>query len=177
MPTKRDSEVEAPSGCVLMGEIAGVFGVRGWVKVHSFTQPVENILQYLPWQLHLNGQWRTVEIAESKVQGQGVVVRLAQCDDRDIAMRYVKAPIAVQRHQLPAAPTGEYYWADLLGMQVVTVQGMALGTVHHLFETGANDVVVVRGERERWIPYLRDYVVKEVDVAQRRIVVDWDPEF
>jgi 16S rRNA processing protein RimM len=105
------------------------------------------------------------------------VARISGVDDRDAAAVWVGADILVARSQLPAAKPGEYYWADLEGLDAVTPDGTALGRVSHLFETGANDVLVLRGERERLVPYLPGSVVREVDLAARRIVLDWDPDF
>jgi 16S rRNA processing protein RimM len=106
------------------------------------------------------------------------VAKLADCNDRDAAERLRGLEIAVRRDQFSDyLAEGEYYWTDLEGMSVVTVDGQALGTVAHLFETGSNDVMVVRGDRERLIPYIWDQVVTEVDLVARQIRVNWDPEF
>jgi 16S rRNA processing protein RimM len=151
-----------------------LFGVRGWVKVHSDTRPREGILKYSPWQLRLGGQWREVALAEGRRQGAGVIARFDGVTDRDQAAALVGAEIAVGIEQLPAPKKGEYYWAQLEGLRVVNRQGVELGTVSHLFETGANDVMVVRGDRERLIPFTR-HAVDEVDVKAGWIRVDWDP--
>jgi 16S rRNA processing protein RimM len=108
--------------------------------------------------------------------GDGLAAKLAGLEDRDAALRLKGLQIAVPRAALPPTQSNEYYWTDLLGMQVVTVQGVSLGTVDQMMETGANDVMVVAGERERLIPFIGD-VVKTVDLAARLITVDWDPEF
>jgi 16S rRNA processing protein RimM len=164
-----------PEGRVTLGRIVGLFGVKGWVKVHSDTRPREGILRYSPWQLGLHGQWQEMRLAEGRAQGTGVIARLEGCDDRDRAQALIGAEIAVRAEQLPAPTRGEYYWAQLEGLRVVNLQGVELGTVSHLFETGSNDVLVVSGERERLIPFTK-YAVHEVDLERRRIRVDWDPE-
>ncbi|WP_459868543.1 ribosome maturation factor RimM [Endothiovibrio diazotrophicus] len=161
---------------VALGRISGLFGVRGWVKVFSHTEPREQIVRYSPWLIRLGGEWRAMKVVSGKAHGKGVVVRLESVEDRDAAARLIDAEIAVPRDQLPALEPGDYYWADLEGLAVVTTEGVGLGKVDHLFETGANDVLVVKGERERLIPYTDDAVVA-VDLEAGCIEVDWDPEF
>lgn len=162
---------------VVLGRISGLFGVRGWLKVFSGTDPREGIVGYSPWQLCVHGEWRSVEVEAGKRHGKSVVVKLAGIDDRDAAAALLDAEIAITRAQLPKPAAGEIYWADLEGLAVHTEAGEVLGTVDHLFETGANDVLVVKGERERLIPFIRDQVVKVIDLERRVVVVDWDPEF
>ena len=168
---------KAPSELVTLGRISGLYGVRGWVRVFSHTDPREGIVRYSPWYLRLGGEWREVRLAEGRRHGKGVVARIEGCEDRDQAARLMGAEIAVRREQLPPLPPGEYYWTDLEGLRVVTREGVELGTVARLMETGANDVLVVRGERERLILYLPERVVLEVDLEGGLIRVDWDPDF
>lgn len=151
--------------------------MNGWVKVFSHTEPRANILGYRPWLIDSDGSLREVEVVDGRAHGKGVVARLAGVDDRDAAAPLIGATIAIRRAQLAELEPGEYYYADLEGLEVVTVEGVSLGQVDHLFETGANPVMVVRGERERLLPFVHDTVVREVDLAARRIRVDWDPEF
>jgi len=162
---------------VTVGRISGVFGLRGWVKVFSDTDPRDHIVQFDPWYVRIGGQWREMRVADGHAQGKGVVALLAGIDDRDAASALVGADIAVRRDQLPVLAQGEYYWSDLIGLKVETVDGVALGTVDRLMETGANDVLVVKGERERLIPYLPGQVITEVDLENGLLRVDWDPEF
>ncbi len=160
-----------------VGRISGVYGVKGWIRIYSFTEPRENILQYNPWQLGRAGEWRAVELLDGKRHGKGVIARIAGCDDRDAAAALIGTDIAVRREQLPQVPAGEYYWNDLIGLRVLTAAGEELGTVDHLLETGANDVLVVQGERERLIPYVPGEVVTGVDLDAGELRVDWDPDF
>lgn len=162
---------------VIVGRISGVYGTRGWVRIYSYTEPRENIVSYQPWYLRKGGDWRQAEIAEGHQQGKGVVARLAECDDRDQAYALIGSEIAVRRDQLPATAPGEYYWSELQGLEVLTAEGVSLGRVDHLLETGANDVLVVKGDRERLIPFVMDEVVLEVDLEQRVLRVDWDKDF
>ncbi|MDD3450013.1 MAG: ribosome maturation factor RimM [Gammaproteobacteria bacterium] len=162
---------------LVMGRVSGVFGVRGWVKVWSYSDPRENLLEYPVWRLRLAGGWRPVRVLEGRAHGKALVARLEGCGDREAARALIGADIAVRREELPLLPPGEYYWGELEGLRVETLEGRALGVVDHLIETGANDVLVVRGERERLIPYLPGEVVREVDLEQGTLRVDWDPEF
>ena len=162
---------------VTIGHVAGVYGVQGWVKVHSFTDPPDNIRHYDPWLVRIGGEWRLLEVCDTRRHGKAVIARLEGYEDRDTARELVGAEIAVRRDQLAEINEGEYYWADLVGLKVVTVSGKELGIVNHLIETGANDVLVVAGKRERLIPFIRDEVVVAVDLDRGEIRVDWDPEF
>ena len=162
---------------VMLGRIAGVFGVRGWVKVYSYTDPLENILDYSPWLLRDASGWREYRLAEGKRHGKGMIARLEDSDDREQALALNGCDIAIPRERLPDLVGDDYYWSDLEGLRVVTLDGLELGSVSHLFATGANDVLVVKGERERLIPYIWEQVVKRVDLETGVIQVDWDPEF
>ena len=176
MVTQAD-KTESPDTLVTVGRISGVYGVKGWLRIYSHTEPRDNILNYNPWQLRLADGWRSVELLDGRPQGKGVIAYLAGCDDRDQAARWVDTEIAVRRSQLPATQAGEYYWRDLIGLRVVTLDGEELGTVDHLLETGAHDVLVVQGQRERLIPYVLGDVISTVDLAAGELRVDWDPEF
>lgn len=160
-----------------LGKISGVFGVKGWVKVHSHTDPREKIVEYGSWLIKHQGQWREVKLQGGKRQGKTVVVKLSGLDDRDEAMLYHGDEIAIRHNQLDQLQAGEFYWRQLQGLNVVTTDGVELGTVHHLLETGANDVLVVHGDRERLIPFTIGHAVTEVDLSAGSITVDWDPEF
>ncbi|AXS84669.1 MULTISPECIES: ribosome maturation factor RimM [Marinobacter] len=167
----------------VIGRITSVFGVKGWLKVFSYTDPKEGILNYPDWTLDLDGKRIPARLEEGRRQGQAIVVRLKGIDDRELARTYCGAEVRVSRAELPELPDGEYYWFQLEGLEVFTVEDECLGKVHHLIETGSNDVLVVQAtagsidQRERLIPYLPDQVVRKVDLASQRMVVDWDPEF
>jgi 16S rRNA processing protein RimM len=158
---------------VRVGRISGLFGVKGWVKLYSYTEPREGLLEYDPLMLGENEDWRPVRLAEARVHGKGLIGLFEGIEDRDQAAALVGLELTVSRSQLPDMGSGEVYWVDLIGLAVDNVDGEALGTVERLLETGANDVLVVTGERERLIPFVRDQVVKEIDLAAGRIVVDW----
>ncbi|HSM99940.1 MAG TPA: ribosome maturation factor RimM [Rudaea sp.] len=160
-----------------VGRIVGLHGVDGWVKIESWTEPRLQIFSYRPWRLTLAGSELEVASTQGHEQGKGMVAKLPGCDDRDAAAKLIGATIQVPRSALPKPKRGEYYWTDLEGLAVVTVEGVDIGQVSHLFATGANDVLVVRGERERLIPFVIGQFVKKVDLDAGRITVDWDPEF
>jgi 16S rRNA processing protein RimM len=163
---------------VTLGRISGVQGVQGWVRVHSDTSPRENIVGYSPWCLEREGRRESWKVNAGRRQGKTVVAKLAGCNDRSAAEELVGAVISVPRSALPESTVpGEYYWADLVGLSVETVDGVDLGRIGHLFETGSNDVMVVQGDRERLVPYIWGQVVREVDLEAGVMRVDWDPDF
>ncbi|MET0091210.1 MAG: ribosome maturation factor RimM [Candidatus Thiodiazotropha sp.] len=162
---------------ILMGRVSGLFGVRGWLKIYSHAAPREGILNYRDWYLRRDGSWQAFRVAEGHRQGKGVVVHLDGYDDRDQASTLLGSDIAIRRDQLPPLADGEYYWNDLEGLRVVNLEGVDLGVVSHLFETGANDVLVVKGDRERLIPCTLGMTVKSVDLQAGLVTVDWDSEF
>lgn len=164
-------------GRMVVGKIVGLYGVHGWVKVFSHTDPKDNIFRYAPWLAQIGGQWRPIRVLSGRTQGKGLVAQLDGCSDREQARLFIGAEIEVLRSQLPKPAVGEYYWADLIGLQVTTLDGMALGNVDHLMDTGANDVLVVQGDRERLIPFVRGQYVHEIDLDAGTMRVDWDPEF
>src|SRR3569833_689410 len=152
---------------VIIGQIAGVFGVRGWMKIYSHTEPREAILRHRVWFIYRDGEWRPLELLAGRVHGKGIVAHLKDCDTPEQARAFIGCDIGVLRSALPALAADEYYWVDLEGLRVLTQEGVDLGVVDHLLVFGANDVLVVRGERERLIPYIRGEVVSAVDLTGR----------
>jgi 16S rRNA processing protein RimM len=169
---------------VTLGKVGAVYGIKGWLKIHSFTDDQEAILDYFPWSLKLGNKTRSVDITDWRKHNNGLVVKVAGIDDRDIAQALVGSEITVNQEALPELPEGEFYWRDLIGMNVVTTKGYDLGAVSDIMETGANDVLVIKanpndgfGKQERLIPYLIDQVIIEVNAENKQICVDWDPGF
>jgi len=160
---------------IALGYISAVHGIKGWVKVHSWTRPMEAILKYQPWLL--GEEESPVTIVDGRKQGKGLVALLPGFEDRELAATLVGQQIFVGRDQLPPTAEDEYYWSDLEGLQVYTIDGELLGRVEKLMETGANDVLVVRGRREHLVPFVQGQFVKHVDLEKGLIEVDWDPEF
>jgi len=167
-----------PDSLVTLGLINGVYGVRGWVKIFSFTSPKENILKYKNLRLKLNSQWLDCKVEAGKKHGKGIIAKLEGYENRDLAAKLIKAEIAVSRDELPELPEGEYYWSDLLGLEVVNLENTAYGRVDQMMETGVNDVmVVVKGDKERLIPFIQGMYVKNIDLEQKQIIVDWPEDF
>ena len=164
-------------GRVTLGRIGAPYGVHGWVRVQSETRPPESILDFDRWWVETRDGERELAVLESRQLPRGIAVRLQGCEDRDAAARLRHAAVSVPVERLPEPGAGEWYWHELIGLRVETVDGTALGRVDHLLETGANDVLVVRGERERLIPWIPDAVIRSIDPDAGRMVVDWDPEF
>ena len=164
---------------VVLGHVSGLFGLQGWVRVFSHTVPREGIVHYQPVFLKQSAgeEWHDYRIEEGRAHGAGVVLRFAGCHDRDQAALLIQSQIAVRRSQLPPPQPGEYYWADLEGLRVIAQSGVDLGQVSHLLATGANDVLVVQGTRERLLPFIKDQVILAVSLEQGLITVDWDPDF
>lgn len=163
---------------VLLGKVVGVHGIRGELKLESYTEPRTQIFRYMPWRMKSAAGEKTIDGCHGRAQGKGIVAELPGVTDRDAAVALVGTEIWVARSALPKAKPGEYYWCDLEGLEVVTVEGRSLGTVSHLIATGANDVLVAKdAERERLIPFLVGQFVTEVDLESGRITVDWDVDF
>jgi len=167
-----------PDRHLLMGRIHGAFALRGELKVESFTEPPLALLGYQPWTLRdPRGQERTLVGARARVANQGLVVTLPGLSDRTAAEALRGTEIFVPRSALPPPRRGEFYWADLEGLRVRTIDDVDLGTVTQVLPTGANDVLVVHGGRERMIPFVRPETVVSIDLAAGEMIVDWDPEF
>ena len=166
-----------PKKQVTLGRVSGVMGVKGWVKIHSYTEPRESIVDFKRWILSGPDLEGPVEVETGKRQGRTVVAKLRGIDDRDQARALIGADIAVERSELPPCGPGEYYWADLEGLDVRTLADEELGRVDFLFGTGEHDVMVVAGDRERLIPFVLDKIVRTVDLDEGVIVVDWDPSY
>lgn len=185
---------------VVLGKIVGFHGVKGWLKVHSETAPRENIVSYSQWLLggsqrqpsHKITDWQTVKVTSGRKSGKNIIAQLDGIDSREKAETLLGKTIAVRRSALPSLADDEVYWTDLVGCTVVDNDGQVIGPLQRLFETGANDVMVVLDHRdtgesaddsaqkygaEILIPWIRPSVVTKVDLVQRRIEVDWDPDF
>ncbi len=159
-----------------MGRVTGPFGVLGWVRVHPYTETSGSLTRYRTWWLGREEPYRACEVEQARVHGAEVLAKLAGVDDRDAAARLKGEWVALPRSALPAPAQDEYYWVDLIGLSVVNTEGVGLGTVKALMETGANDVLVVEGERERLIPFIRQ-VILDVDLEGKTIRVDWGVDY
>lgn len=171
---------------VNIGRITAVYGVKGWVKIHSYTETAEDVFAYNPWWLKTAHGVKQVEVDEARPHGKGFVAHIKGIDNREQAASFTSVDIAVERERLPELDEGEYYWSQLEGLVVITIfdgTPRRLGRVIKLMETGANDVLVVApddqsiDQRERLIPYVPDQFVLAIDLAAQEMRVDWDPEF
>lgn len=167
-----------PTRRILVGRIHGAFGVRGEVKLESLTEPQGNLVRYQPWILRdAAGREREVSGAKARVGGKGLIGTLPGVEDRDVADALRGAELFVPRSALPPPRDGEFYWIDLEGLRVENLDGVDFGKAAFVFSNGANDVLVVRGDRERMIPWIRPDFVRELDFDAGRILVDWDADF
>lgn len=173
---------ESGNDRLVVARITGCYGLKGWVKVHSYTDPPENVLGYGGWQVRRGGGLEPIEFDSGKRRGKGLVAHIKGVDDRTLAESYKGLDVEIPASVLPALPEGEYYWRDLQGLEVWCRENddrVLLGKVDHLIETGANDVLVVApsegsvDQRERLIPYLPGDSVTGVDLASGVIEVDW----
>jgi 16S rRNA processing protein RimM len=156
-----------------MGRLGAPFGIKGWIKVQPYTETPDSLFDYDIWQVGRDENWQDFEVEEAAIHGDGLIVKLAGIDDRDQAFALRGREIAVNREELPEAAEDEYYWNDLIGLTVVDRAGVELGQVAGLMETGSQDVLVVKGDRERLIPFVDAYVTR-VDMPGKRIDVDWE---
>lgn len=175
-----ESDAEA---FVVLGRFNSPFGIQGWIKVYSYTDPMENILRYRPLLVKHNGEWQPLKVTSIKKQGKGLIAKLDAVDTPEAARLFCEAEIAVSKDVLPKLGQGDFYWSQLKDLNVFTESGELLGRVDHLLETGANDVLVVKGDSQsidqetRLIPYVPEKVVTMVDLEAGILRVDWDPEF
>jgi 16S rRNA processing protein RimM len=173
------SSTNNPGRRILVGRVVGAFGVRGEVKLESWTEPRSAIFGYRPWILRdPRGNERELTTVRGRQAGKGLAAEIPGIEDRDSADAMRGTEVYVDRSALPKSAAGEVYWIDLEGLEVVAVDGRPMGRVSHLFATGANDVLVAReGDREWMIPFVRPQYVTAIDFEAGRVTVDWDPDF
>lgn len=189
MTKASDPAVDANHPKVVIAKITGVYGIKGWVKIHSFTEPMENFIGFVQERDCViegpSGQ-KALAFDQVKRHGKGLIGHIQGVDDRDQAALFTKSLIKVDSDELPALDNDEFYWHQLEGLKVFTEtedEQLLLGKVDHLIETGANDVLIVKAckgsidSQERLIPYLPEQVVKQVDLTSGVILVEWDPDF
>ena len=169
------------SETMIIGTIGAPYGVKGWVKINSYTDEKAGIFDYAPW---IIGTETKYQVAQWRTHSKALVAKLEGIDSRDDAERIKNLDISIESSQLPELGDDEFYWRDLVGMQVVTDKGYSLGKIKEIFATGANDVMLVKantndafGQKERMLPILFDQVVKNIDKTSATITVDWDPAF
>ena len=169
---------------IIVGKLGSSYGIRGWLRVFSFTEDPDSLFDYKPWYILRAGKWQEVEVESFKPHNQDTIVKLKGIDDRDEANLLTNYEIYVNAQDLPDLDEGDFYWKDLIGCKVVTINGYDLGQVTDLMETGSNDVLVVKanlkdafGAKERLIPFVEEQFIKYVDLSAKQITVVWDPAF
>lgn len=168
---------EDNSKYIVVGKIGATYGIAGWLKIHTYTEFGANILNYSPWYLSSDSDqqsYREIIIEAGKPHGNSFIAKFTGVDTPEAARLYTGKTISIKRSQLPDLNQGEYYWSDLVGLTVINIRGEVLGKVSYLIETGANDVLVIKGDKEHAIPYLPGSVVVKVDLAKQEIIVDWE---
>lgn len=162
---------------IIIARFGKPHGIKGLITVNSFTDPRDNILQYTHWHGYIHGNWKPLTLTSLDIKGNAIIGHVEGCLTRDDAAVLTNTDIGIKRNQLPALQPGEFYWHQLLGLQVITPQGDVLGEVVDIMPTGSNDVLVIKGHKRHLIPYLIGQVILNVDEKQRLITVDWDADF
>ncbi|SQH75615.1 16S rRNA processing protein [Shewanella benthica] len=169
---------------VVLGKLGSSHGIKGWLKITTYTDSVEGIFDYSPWLIKEQGEWREVKVLQWRFQGKAVVASLEGVETRDQAQMLTNCEIAVTPQQIETLPEDEFYWRDLIGCEVVNTKGYNMGKVQEIVETGSNDVLLVKanakdgfGKAERMIPFVTEQFIIEVNLAEKQITVDWDPDF
>ena len=169
---------------VILGKIGSSYGIKGWLKITTYTDSVEGIFDYSPWFIKEQGEWREVKVTQWRFQGKALVACLEGVDTREDAQQLTNCEIAIQADQIKDLSEDEFYWRDLIGCTVTNTKGYNMGEVEQIVETGSNDVLLVKanvkdafGKAERMIPFVPEQFVLEVNVQSKQILVDWDPDF
>lgn len=167
----------------VLGKITTAFGIKGWVKVHSYTDPMTNLLEYPIWHIFVDGQWKEFKVLQGKPQGKGLVASLNGINDRDLALALSQSEIGVPESQLPELEEDEHYWFQLISLKVVNTEGVLLGQVKEVYDSGGgNEVLAIQpcegsvDKQQRLVPFVEQYIL-EVDLDEELVQVDWDPDF
>jgi len=174
---------ESERNWVVLGQIGKVHGVRGWLKLNSFTAPAENILKYSQLTSEIDGHHQVLEIDQYKLQANGLIIHIKGFDDSDQAVKLTGSQLKIVASELPDLEDGDYYWHQLEGLEVENKSGQLLGVVDRLLETGANDVLVIKpiensiDNRERLIPYIKEAVICSIDLQANKMLVNWEADY
>lgn len=177
MPALRNPTNPIPAGWIVVGRFGRVHGIKGFITLQSFTDPRDNLIDYAPWHGFVNHCWREIRPVEIKANDKAIIARIEGFPDRDSVSHLTHVELAVSEEKLPPLHDDEYYCHELIGMQVVNLDGISFGEVKDVMPTGANDVLVIQGEKKRLVPFLLDQYVTKIDKQQRLITVDWDADF
>lgn len=162
---------------VIIGRFGRAHGIKGFITINSFTDPRDNILRYTDWHGFINQQWRPLPLSQLEMNNKFILAKVEGYNEREELASLTNIDIAIRRSQLPELKPDEYYWHQLIGMQVINTGDVNLGKVVEIMPTGSNDVLVVEGEQRHLIPYLPDIVIKQIDGKQKLILIDWDEDF
>lgn len=162
---------------VIVGRFGRPHGVKGFITVNSFTEPRENILRYTDWHGFISKQWQPLTLSHVEVNNKSILAKVEGYGEREQVTALTNVDIAIRREALPELSPGEFYWYELLGMSVTNLDGKNLGSVVEIMPTGANDVLVIDGEKRHLIPYVPEIFIRSVDKSKRIITVDWDEDF
>ena len=169
---------------VVLGKLGASHGIKGWLKITSYTDSVEDIFDYSPWLIKEQGEWREVKVEQWRYQGKAIIAALEGVTTRDQAQMLTNCEIAIPAEAMKELPEDEFYWRDLIGCDVVNTKGYNMGKVDQIVETGSNDVLLVKanakdgfGKTERMIPFVTEQFILEVNLTEKQILVDWDPDF
>ena len=163
---------------IYLGKITGAHGIKGWLKIRSFSSPLENILKYPQWIINNQGEEDFYSIEQGRKQNNKIVVKLEKIDDRNTAESLINSKIQILRSDLPKLSNENYYWSDLVGLSVLNSEDKVIGKIESLIETGANDVMVVNTSKDEriLIPFVMHEIIKEVNVDLNYIKIDWPIE-
>ncbi|MFW5451468.1 MAG: ribosome maturation factor RimM [Methylophagaceae bacterium] len=172
--------MDTPEEFIPVGKISGTFGVKGWMKVFSFTEPRQNILSYSPLYISRQGEWVEANVSGGRVQGKGIVMGLVDVTDPDHVLPLIGSELAITKKQLKPTVKDEFYWSELIGLAVINLQDEVLGQVKEILETGAHDVLLVQDKEhnvERLIPFVMGEIVERVNLDDKFIRVDWELDY
>ena len=162
---------------IIIGRLGKTYGVKGWLHLNSYTDPIDKILEYPEWQLEHQKEWKAFKIEDAKKHGAGIIIKLPGIENPETARLYTNDTIAIERITLPTPQENEYYWEDLIGLTVQNTQQITLGTVSEVQATGANEILIITNEKKRHlIPFIK-HTIQAVDLPNKLITVDWDDAF
>ena len=161
---------------LLVGKINGFFGLQGWVKLLSYTDPRKNILSYQPWYFLSDGVYEKIEVTNGREQSKTIVAHIKDVDNREQSQVFIGKDIYIDKEQLPKLNPGEHYWYEMIGFEVINQHNEKLGVVDYFVETGSNNVLVTKGKKGYWIPYIEPFLIS-TNAETKQIIVDWDEDF
>ena len=173
----KESEQHREAEWIVVGRFGRPQGLQSLVRVVSFTDPVENILAYTPWCVNIHGEWRPIDVISVEKHTRFILVQIEGYQQREDIVKLTNCEIGIKRDQLPTLAGNDYYWHDLIGMQVFNTDDVLLGTITEIMATGSNDVLVIAGEKRHLVPYIQDEFVLRIDMPNKVIVVNWDADF